>query len=113
VPNRAVVAVVRCRRSEAALVVAERMQAEPLRLRLGRRTLHKIFLELRHHNSHKTPFDSSSVTQMYSKAGEGAIGTLADDAFAHGVQDQFRNAMQVQLLENVGAMRFDSVEAEP
>jgi len=38
------------------------------RLARGCRTSRKIFLELRHHSWNKTPFGSSSVTQMYSIA---------------------------------------------
>jgi hypothetical protein len=96
----------RCKRAEVQ--AAGRMQGEPPGCRISR----KIFLELRHHSWNKTPFSSSSVTQMYSIPGSRAMtdvafgnggaenrvmgsAALADDSLAHGVQNQFRDTVQV------------------
>ena len=43
--------------------------------------------------------------------GSKRITRLADDAFAHGVQDQVGDAVQVQLLQDVGAVSFHRVQA--
>lgn len=44
--------------------------------------------------------------------GGGIQNGLRDDSFADGVERQFRNAFQIQLLHDVGAVRLDRVDAE-
>jgi hypothetical protein len=35
-----------------------------------------------------------------------------DDAFAHRIKNEFRNAVEIELLKDMGAMRFDGGQAD-
>ena len=50
-------------------------------------------------NAHKT----FALIRVYSR--------LADNAFPNGVQDQLRDAVQIQFLQDMGAVGFDGVQA--